>query len=152
MYNEFMRESDQNIDNFDKTQVSFGGYLRFLREKKGLTQEQLATLADIDQGYLTQIEKNKKKGSIQTLLNLAKALGIEPPYRIFAFADIEKVRPEDLEQLDFIYLPANLDKEDKMRVNEFITQLSVEKYKQSLEQKYHKNLTDQTSPSESLNR
>lgn len=115
--------------------LSIGKYIRRLREQKGLTQEQVAESIGIDYTFLGQIERNQKIGSIQTLIKIAKALNIEPPYRIFAFIDSE-ARVEDLELLDFIYLPANLTEKDKKQVNQLISQLSLERYKQSLEQRY----------------
>lgn len=51
--------------------------LRRLRKKKGLSQEKLARLADISLNTLTKIESGfAKKPTIQTVVKLAKALGI----------------------------------------------------------------------------
>lgn len=54
-----------------------GKNLRRLRKKKGLSQEKLARLADISLNTLTKIESGfAKKPTIQTVVKLAKALGV----------------------------------------------------------------------------
>ena len=53
--------------------------LRALRKNAGLTQAELASRAGIGQGYLSEIETvgSKKSPSTETLIALAKALGVE---------------------------------------------------------------------------
>ena len=53
--------------------------LRALRKTAGLTQAELASRAGIGQGYLSEIETvgSKKSPSTETLIALAKALGVE---------------------------------------------------------------------------
>ncbi len=54
-----------------------GKNLRKLRKKKGFSQEKLARLADISLNTLTKIESGfAKKPTIQTVVKLAKALGV----------------------------------------------------------------------------
>lgn len=122
-------------DSFNSHCRSFGERLRYLREKLGLTQAEVARLAGIEQGYLTLIENNKRTGSIETWLKIGKALNIQPNYQVFALADA-KISIEDVEQTNLLCLPANLTEEDKLKVYGFITQLSLERHKQLLEQKY----------------
>lgn len=114
--------SEPNLDSFSGEYWSIGKYLRRLREQKGLTREQVAEAVGIDYTFIGQIERNQKVGSVHTLIKIAKTLNIEPAYRIFAFID-NQARTEDLELLDFMYLPANLTEEDKKRVSQFISQL-----------------------------
>ena len=47
------------------------------REYRKLTQEQLHDASGISQGYITQIEKGKKTGSVETLKALAAALNCD---------------------------------------------------------------------------
>jgi transcriptional regulator with XRE-family HTH domain len=47
------------------------------REDKGLSQRQLATRADVTNGYVSQLEAGDKKNpSLAVLQRLAKALGV----------------------------------------------------------------------------
>lgn len=52
--------------------------MRRLREERGLTQEKLAELAELDRSFLSQIESGQRAVSIITLDKLAKALEVEP--------------------------------------------------------------------------
>jgi len=57
--------------------LKIGKRLRELRKKKRLTQEGLASLADIDYKYLQRIEgKNPPNIKVETLEKLAKAFNI----------------------------------------------------------------------------
>lgn len=57
--------------------VKFGKKVKELRLKKGLSQEALANLADIDRTYLPSIEKGETNVSIVIAEKLAIALDIE---------------------------------------------------------------------------
>jgi transcriptional regulator with XRE-family HTH domain len=57
---------------------SFGLKLKELRESKGLSQEALANLAEIDRTYLPSIEKGKRNISIIVIEKLANALNVSP--------------------------------------------------------------------------
>jgi len=57
--------------------VKFGKKIKELRLKKGLSQETLANLADIDRTYLPSIEKGETNVSIVIADKLATALEIE---------------------------------------------------------------------------
>jgi DNA-binding XRE family transcriptional regulator len=50
--------------------------LRIWREKRGLTQRALAAAAAIPAGYLNEIEKGKKPGSVAAYRTLATALAV----------------------------------------------------------------------------
>lgn len=55
-----------------------GQVLRELREKKGLTQEDLAERAEISQAYVTSLETGAKKNpSLDILKRVAKALKVK---------------------------------------------------------------------------
>lgn len=57
-----------------KTQ--FGKHLRMLRQKKNLTQEELADRAGLHFTYIGQIERGLRNPSLVNLQKLAKALKI----------------------------------------------------------------------------
>ena len=55
---------------------SLGLRVRQLREARGLTQEQLGEKAELDQTYLSGIERGVRNPSIEVLARVAKALRI----------------------------------------------------------------------------
>ncbi len=52
--------------------------LRKFREQTGFSQEGLALEAGMDRSYISQIERKLKNPSLQTIFDLAKAMGIKP--------------------------------------------------------------------------
>lgn len=59
--------------------MRLGRRLRELREQMGLSQAQLASHAEVSQGYLCQLEREEVKNpSAAILLRLAKALSVDP--------------------------------------------------------------------------
>lgn len=52
-----------------------GERIKQIREKKGLTQDQLAEAAGISKGFLSDVENNNKNIGSQALLRIANALG-----------------------------------------------------------------------------
>jgi transcriptional regulator with XRE-family HTH domain len=56
---------------------AFGGRIRELRRKAGLTLQALADQAGISVGFLSQVERDKATPSLGTLASLAAVLGVE---------------------------------------------------------------------------
>ena len=61
---------------YDATIRKFGERIEALRKSKGLTQENLATKADISHAYYWSIIRNGRNVTVKTALNLANALGV----------------------------------------------------------------------------
>jgi transcriptional regulator with XRE-family HTH domain len=55
--------------------AAFGSNVRKAREAKDFTQEQLAEKADLDQTYISGIERGLRNPSIVSVVRIAKALG-----------------------------------------------------------------------------
>lgn len=53
---------------------AFGQRIHSLRQRAGLTQEQLAELADIDRSYIQRIEAGLRTPSVEIVIRLQKAL------------------------------------------------------------------------------
>ncbi len=70
-------------DNYLKR---FGAVVRELREKAGLSQEELAFRCEIDRTYISTIERGKKSVTLKTLLRLGAALS-STPARMLAAAE-----------------------------------------------------------------
>lgn len=57
-----------------------GDRIREIREKRKITQDQLATAAEISKSFLSEIENNKRNVSSQGLLRIANILGASVDY------------------------------------------------------------------------
>ena len=62
--------------------TAFGGRIRELRRKAGLTLQALADQAGISVGFLSQVERDKATPSLGTLASLASALGVDVEFFI----------------------------------------------------------------------
>lgn len=51
--------------------------LRVWRDLRGLTQAELAAASDVNRVQITDIEAGRKRGSVETVARLARALGID---------------------------------------------------------------------------
>ena len=57
--------------------VGLGAAIRAARKAKGLSQEALAELADIDRSYMGGIERGEHNLAIINLIKIANALGVK---------------------------------------------------------------------------
>lgn len=84
-------------------ECSLGRRLKTMREDHGLTQAQLANLAEVTAGLVGQIEQGKVQPSLKTLEKLAGAMGVSPCYFITDSGEIEQMlslmKPELLDLL-----------------------------------------------------
>jgi transcriptional regulator with XRE-family HTH domain len=53
-----------------------GANVRRIRQKKGLTQEQLAEISGFSQQYISGLERGQRNPTVVTLYELASALGV----------------------------------------------------------------------------
>ena len=69
-----------------------GNRILELRREKGLSQEALANIAEVDRTYMTGVETGKRNISVQVLLKIIVALGTN--YKDFfshqSFGDVQK--------------------------------------------------------------
>lgn len=54
----------------------FGDRIRELRKKRGLAQEDLAELCDLDRTYISGIERGLRNVALRNIEILARALGV----------------------------------------------------------------------------
>ena len=78
-----------------------GDRIREIREKRGLTQDQLAEKAKISKGFLSDAENNKRNISSQVLLRIAHSLGTSVDYLLQG-----TIRPSS--RSGPVVIPANL--------------------------------------------
>ena len=60
-----------------ETRAILARNLRELRKARGLSQEELAHLADLDRTYISALERKVYSATIDVLDRLAKELGVE---------------------------------------------------------------------------
>lgn len=56
----------------------FSGRLRFLRDQRGLTQDELAELAGLSRDGISRLERGTRSPQLKTIKKLAQALGVDP--------------------------------------------------------------------------
>ena len=66
-------------------QVKIGNRIKEIREKQGLTQNELSIKTDINRTFLIHMEKGRKNISIQTLQKVI--IGFDVPFKYF-FRDL----------------------------------------------------------------
>jgi len=65
-----------------------GARIKEIRNKKGITQEQLSERMEINPKYLSSIERGKENPTLNTLIKLSESLGVDLS-EIFRFIQIE---------------------------------------------------------------
>ena len=68
--------------NKNDIKKKFGGNLRRLRKERGLSQEGLALLADLDRTYISGVERGERNISLINITKIAEALHI-PVKKLF---------------------------------------------------------------------
>jgi transcriptional regulator with XRE-family HTH domain len=56
----------------------FGGRLRSIRQQKGLSQEALALVCELDRTYIGGVERGERNISLINIYKIARALGVSP--------------------------------------------------------------------------
>jgi transcriptional regulator with XRE-family HTH domain len=62
----------------DDPVAGFARRLRRIRLKRGLSQEQLASLAELDRTYVSSCEAGRRNATIRTIYRLSAALRVDP--------------------------------------------------------------------------
>lgn len=62
----------------DQQLVEFGLRLRELRLQRGLSQEELGSLAELDRTYISGIERGTRNVGLLNVFRIAKALTVHP--------------------------------------------------------------------------
>ena len=56
--------------------IALGEAIRSIRQSKGISQEKLALLAEVDRSYMGRVERGDNNVAILTLARIARALGV----------------------------------------------------------------------------
>jgi transcriptional regulator with XRE-family HTH domain len=57
--------------------IALGEAIRTKRKERGISQEKLALLAEVDRGYLGRVERGENNVATLTLLKVANALNVD---------------------------------------------------------------------------
>jgi transcriptional regulator with XRE-family HTH domain len=66
--------------------VQLGKRIQTLREKRGLTQEQLEEKTEVNAKYISAVERGQQNVTVKTLEKIAQGLNIEL-YQLFLFSE-----------------------------------------------------------------
>jgi len=66
------------MDKDDWLRTAFGTLLKELREERGLSQSQLALESELDQTFVSLLERGRRQPTLITLFALCDALKVEP--------------------------------------------------------------------------
>jgi transcriptional regulator with XRE-family HTH domain len=66
--------------------ITLGKRIQSVREKQGLTQEQLEEKTDVNTKYISAIERGKKNVTVNTLMKIAAGLNVEV-YELFLLSE-----------------------------------------------------------------
>lgn len=56
--------------------IAYGLVLRDLRERKGISQEQLAFLSEVDRTFISLLERGQRQPSLTSVIRIARALDV----------------------------------------------------------------------------
>jgi transcriptional regulator with XRE-family HTH domain len=70
--------ANKALDGAHLARVTFGRRVRQIRERQGLSQEQLADLASVHRTYMSSVERGQRNVGLDNIISLARALGVSP--------------------------------------------------------------------------
>jgi transcriptional regulator with XRE-family HTH domain len=68
----------RRMEEDDWLRAAFGHLLKRLREERGLSQAQLALESEVDQTFISLLERGRRQPTLTTLFVLCDALRMEP--------------------------------------------------------------------------
>lgn len=66
-----------NISDTPVLSITFGDFVKNARLQKNLTQQEVATVAKIEQAYLSKVERNVREPSLSIALRICDALALD---------------------------------------------------------------------------
>jgi len=85
----------------------FGRRLRELRERRGLTQQQLGEMAELGFKYLGSVERGQENPSLRVMIKVSEALGVELR-DLFEFEHEETSKTELRKKMDRLLKAADV--------------------------------------------
>lgn len=73
--NNFLQEAEEHFMELEYVNEHIGNKIKELRNRNGLTQQELADRTELTKGFISQLERGQVSPSIVTLLDLIECLG-----------------------------------------------------------------------------
>lgn len=93
-----------NIEKKKRSNIKIGSILRKTRKSLGYTQEEVAEMLDLASRYVSDIERDKTKGSIDTLVKLCNIYHITPSYLLQDYLEVSNEYKIDPDLIGFYEL------------------------------------------------
>lgn len=106
--------------------MEIGERIKKIREARGLSQKEIASIIKMDQSQYSKLEKDKTDPSVSTLAKVAKALGAQLS-ELFADDLLRDVNSYDKSVMEKISLIDSLDEDEKKSLFKIIDGLSSKK-------------------------
>jgi transcriptional regulator with XRE-family HTH domain len=106
--------------------MEIGERIKKLREARGLSQKEVASMIKMDQSQYSKLEKDKTDPSVSTLAKVAKALGTQLS-ELFADDLLRDVNSYDKSVMEKISLIDSLDEDEQKSLFKIIDGLSSKK-------------------------
>lgn len=103
--------------------IKIGDILRRTRKSLGYTQEDVAEMLDLASRYVSDIERNKTKGSIDTLVKLCNIYHITPTYILQDYLNLKDEFRIDPNLIGYYELSSR----DKEIISELIKHMNTKK-------------------------
>lgn len=103
--------------------IKIGDILKRTRKSLGYTQEDVAEMLDLAPRYVSDIERNKTKGSIDTLVKLCNIYHITPTYILQDYLDLKDELKIDPNLVGYY----KLNNRDKQIISELIKHMNTKK-------------------------
>lgn len=93
----------------ENTKALLGARIREIRKARGLTQEQLAEMIDVEQKHVSRIESGKNYPTIDRLEKMAAALKVP----LMGFFDFMHLQDDDESAVDLEKMLLELDRDSR---------------------------------------
>lgn len=101
------------------SKIKIGNILKKTRRSLGYTQEEIAEQLNLASRYISDIERNKTKGSVDTLVKLCNIYHITPTYLLQEYLVVEEDLKIDPTLIGF-YSLSEYDKEIIIQLIEYM--------------------------------
>lgn len=112
------KKSSQNSENKIHEKIMIGKTMQNIRKSLGLTQEQVADQLYLAPRYISDIERDKTKGSIDTLVKLCNIYQVTPTFILKDYLNTTQLEYDD-QLIGFSHLSPK-EKEIILKLIEFM--------------------------------
>ena len=118
--------SKKNRIVYDK--IKIGNMMKSIRKSRGLTQEQVAEQLGLAPRYISDIERDKTKGSLDTLVRLCNIYHVTPTYVLRDYLNTSDYNEDS--QLVAFYRLSKKEREVVLKLIEFMNARKFNKKEQ----------------------